>query len=100
MLPRNSQDVDGREASRLATLFDVELRADPPDELRSAAFRGEHPAQEKQLARLHRLHIRAEWLGRFGKLEAQFLQPLLGAGGPRLFAGYPTSPPQCSRREL
>ena len=70
MLFRDSENVEGRESSRLATRFHIELRADAPDELRPVAFRGKHPAQKEQIARLHRFHIRAERLRRRGELEA------------------------------
>ena len=67
MLPRDSEDVEGREVSRLAPRFHVELRADAPDKFRRAAFGGKHPGQKKQVARLHRLRIDAKRLerGRF-----------------------------------
>jgi len=50
--------------------------------------RQKHPAQKKQIARLHRFHIRAERLRRRWKLDAKFFQPLFGAGRARAFAGY------------
>ena len=65
--------------SRLAPRFHIEFRADAPDEFRRAAFRGKHPAQKKQIARLHRFHIGAKRLRRRRKLDAEFFQPLLGA---------------------
>ena len=52
------------------------------------AFRGKHPAQKKQIARLHRFHIGAERLRRRRELDAKFFQPLLGARRPRDFARY------------
>src|SRR5262245_40094139 len=88
MLPRDSEGVERGEASRLAPRFYIELRADAPNEFRHAAFRGHHPGQEKQMAGLHRFHIGAERLRRSGKLDAKFLQSLLGAGRPRAFTGY------------
>src|SRR5438477_591765 len=95
MISRNSEDVEGREVSRLTPPFHIELRADAPNEFRPVAFRGKHPAQKKQIARLHRLHIGAERLRRRRKLDAKFFQPLLGAGRPRAFPGYhlPTCAP-------
>ena len=95
MLPRDSEDVERREVSRLAPRFHIELRADAPNEFRSVAFGGKHPAQKKQIARLHRFHIGAERLGGHRELDAKFFQPLLGAGRPRAFAGYhlPTCAP-------
>src|SRR5258707_13944835 len=95
MLPRDSEDVERREVSRLAPRFNIDLRADAPNEFRPVAFRGKHPAQKKQIAGLHRFHVDAEWLRRRRELDAKFFQPLLGAGRPRAFAGYhlPTCAP-------
>ena len=84
MLPRDSEDVERREVSRLAPRFHIEFRADAPNEFRAVAFRGKHPAQKKQIARLHRFHIGAERLRRRRELDAKFFQPLLGAGRPRI----------------
>jgi len=47
-------------------------------------FRGQHPAQKKQIARLHRFHVGAEWLGRRRELDAKFFQPLLGTRQSRV----------------
>src|SRR2546421_9351580 len=88
MLSRDGEGVERREASRLAPRFHVKFRADAPDEFRSVAFSGKHPTQKKQLARLHGFHVGAERLRRCRKLDAKFLQPLLGAGPARAFAGY------------
>ncbi len=95
MLSRHSEDVERREVSRLASRFHIELRADAPNEFRPVAFRGKHPAQKKQIARLHRFHISAERLRRRRELDAKFFQPLLGTGWPRAFARYhlPTCAP-------
>jgi hypothetical protein len=46
------------------------------------AFGGQHIAQKKQIARLHRFHICAERLRRRRELNAKFLQPLLAASWP------------------
>jgi hypothetical protein len=35
--------------SRVAPRFDIELRADTPNEFRLVTFRGKHPAQKKQI---------------------------------------------------
>lgn len=51
MLPRDGEDVERREASRLASRFHIDFRADAPNEFRPVAFRGKHPAQKKQIAR-------------------------------------------------
>src|SRR5256886_8618145 len=72
MLPRDSEDVERREVSRLAPRFYIELRADAPNEFCPVTFRGKHPAQKKQIARLHRFHIGAERLSRGRELDAKF----------------------------
>ena len=73
MFPRDSESVERREVSRLAPRFHIELRADAPNEFRPAAFRGKHPGQKKQIARLHRFHIGAERLRRRRELDTQVL---------------------------
>ena len=95
MLPRDSEDIERREVSSLAPRFRIELRADPPNYFRRVALRGKHPAQKKQIARLHRFHICSERLRRRWELDAKFFQPLLGAGRAGTFGGYhlPTCAP-------
>src|SRR5436853_6626366 len=95
MLPRDSEDVERREVSRLAPRFHIELRADAPNEFRPVTLRGKHPAQKKQVARLHRFLIDAERFGGCRELDAKFFKPLLGAGRSRDSAEYriPTSSP-------
>src|SRR5713226_9554058 len=88
MLPRNSEDIECSEVSRLAPRPHVELRADAPNEFRPAAFRRKHAGEKKQLAGLNCFHIGAERLGWHGELDAELFQPLLGAFRPRMFAGY------------
>src|SRR6266404_4777671 len=88
MLLRDGEGVERREVSRFAPRFKVELRADAPDEFRLVALGGKHTGQEKQVARLYCFHISAERFGRRRELDANFSQPLLGAGRPRAFAGY------------
>src|SRR6266851_4695957 len=88
MLPRDSEDVERREVSRLTPRFQIDLRADAPNKFRPVAFCRKHPAQKKQIARLHRFHIGPERLRRRRELDAEFFQPLLGADRPRAFAGY------------
>jgi hypothetical protein len=78
VLPRDGQDVERREPGRLAPRLYIELRSDAPDESGLVTFRRKHPAQEEQIAGLHRLHICAERLRRHRELDAKFLQPLLG----------------------
>src|SRR5262249_37191019 len=92
---RDRYGVERREVSRLPSSVQIEFRAHAPDEFRLAAFRGQHPAQKKQVARAHRFHIRAKRLRRRRELDAKVLQSLLGAGRARLFSGYhlPTCAP-------
>jgi len=68
MPSRDSEDVERREVSRLAPRFHIDLRSEAPDDFRPAAFGGKHPAQKKQIARLHRFSIFAERLRRSGSL--------------------------------
>src|ERR1044071_4728264 len=84
MLPRDGEDVERREVSRLAPCVHIELRADASNEFRLAAFRGKHSAQKKQIARLHRFDIGAERLRWRWELNATLIQPLLSAGRPRV----------------
>src|ERR1700730_1433920 len=88
MFSRDSKDVERGEMCSLASRFHIELRADAPDEFRRAAFRGEHPGQKKQIARLHRFHVSAERLRRCRQLDAKFFQPLLGADRLRVSVSY------------
>src|SRR5437660_5463884 len=80
MFSRDSENVERREVSCLAPRFHIELRADAPNEFRPVAFRGKHPAQKKQVARLYRFLIDAERLRRCREVDTKFFQPPLGAG--------------------
>src|SRR5439155_19002635 len=80
--------VERSKVPRFAPSFQI-LRAEAPNEFRSLAFRGKHPAQKKQIARLHRLCIGAERLRRGRQLDAKFFQLLLGADWPRGLRGLP-----------
>src|SRR5262249_34025429 len=71
MLPRHGEDVERRNASRLTSVLYVELRANTPNEFRCGAFRGKHPAEKKQIARLDRFYISAERSRRGRKLDLQ-----------------------------
>src|SRR5882724_6914118 len=95
MLPSDGECIECREAGRFFSGFDVELSADAPHKSCLTAFRGQHPGQEEQAARLHRLYINTKRLWRCWELDAKFLQPLLGAGWPRALTGYhlPTCEP-------
>jgi len=88
MLPRDGEGVERRELSRLAPCFHIEFRADAPDEFCPMAFRGEHPAQKKEVSRLYASALGGERLGRHREIDIKFFQPLLSAGRPRAFAGY------------
>jgi hypothetical protein len=87
VLPRDSENVECREASRLSRRFHIELSANTPNEFRPVAFRRQHPARKKQSTRLHRFHIRTERLRRCRDVDAEFFQTLLGAGRP-LHTGF------------
>src|SRR6266850_1484227 len=95
MLPRDSEAIENRQASRRAPCFHIEFRTNAPNEFRAMAFSGKHPTQKKQIARLDRFHIGAERLRRRRELNFKFLQPLLGPSWPRAFARYhlPTCAP-------
>ena len=45
--------------------------APTPDEFRPASFRGQHPSQKKQIARLRCFRIDVEWLRRRREIEAR-----------------------------
>src|SRR6202040_173630 len=87
ILPRDREDVERREASRVAPRFHIEFRADAPNEFRPVAFRGKHPAQKKQIARLHDFYIGTKRLRGRRELDTKFFQTLFGAGWPRAFEG-------------
>src|SRR6516162_8343359 len=84
----DGEAVERSEVSCLAPCFHVELCADAPNEFHRVIFGGKHPAQKKQVARLHRFHVGAERLRRRRELDAKSTQPLLGAGRPRAFAAH------------
>ena len=62
MLPRDSQDVERRQVSRLPSCFYIQLLSQVTDELSFAAFRRKHSGQKKQIARLDCFRIGAERL--------------------------------------
>ena len=64
MLPRDSEDVERREVSRLAPRFHIEFRSDAPSELGPAPFCGKHPCEKKQVGRRCRGLVR-DRLSRF-----------------------------------
>src|SRR5260370_7487211 len=92
MLPRDSEGIERRQPSRLLACFHIEFRTDAPDEFRFAAYSGKHSRQEKQVARLYRLRINTERLGRIRKLDPKFLQSPLGPRGPRAPPASPSPP--------
>jgi len=83
----STEDVECGEFRRLASSVYVEFRADSPNEFRDPAFRGKHPAQKKQIARLHRFRIDPERLRGHRELNAKFFQPLFGVDRPSAFGG-------------
>src|SRR5262249_15129789 len=88
VLPRDSERVQRRKASRLAPRLLIELCTDAPDEFRRAIFRGKHPGQKKQITGLDCFGVGAKRLRRRRQLDAKFFQPLLGAGRPRALVRY------------
>jgi hypothetical protein len=73
VLPRDSEDIERCEMSRLAPRFHIELCADAPNKFRSATFCGSIPLRKRQIARLHRFHIGTERLRRRGGARSQVL---------------------------
>jgi len=76
---------------RLAASFHIEFRIDAHNEFRAVALAGKHAVQKKQIARLYRFHLGAGSLRGRVDLDAQFFQPLLGAGRPGFSAHYKCS---------
>ena len=64
MVPRDREDVECRQASRVAPSFHVELSANSTNESGCSTFRRKHPAEKEQIACLHRLYVGAEWFRR------------------------------------
>src|ERR1700761_7775486 len=75
MLPRRRQRIHLRHPSRRASLFRVQLLAQPAHKCRLPARNRQHPAQKQQVARLHRLHIRSQRRRPFTQLKPQLPQP-------------------------
>ncbi len=71
MLPRDREGVQCGQTGRLVARFDVQLRAEAPNEFRLAAFSGKHSGEKEQAARLHRFGVDAERLRRRWKLDAE-----------------------------
>jgi hypothetical protein len=88
MLARDSEAVERREVSCIASGFHVEFRSDAPNEFRASAFGGKHPGEKQQIARLHRFRIGAERFRRRRELDVKLLQTLLCTGLPRLSGAY------------
>src|SRR5947208_899992 len=78
MLPRNSEHIERREVSRLVPRFHIELSADASYEFRPSAFRGKHPRQKKQIARLHGFRIHAKRLRGRWELNTELGETVLG----------------------
>jgi hypothetical protein len=72
MLAQDGEGVERREMSRLAPRFHIQFRAKVANEFRYRSCRGNHPAQKKQIAGLHRFDIHAERLWRRRKIDAKF----------------------------
>jgi chromosome segregation ATPase len=79
MLLRRRQHAQSRRPRRIPSRLHIELFPQMANIFRLVIDHRKHPAEEEQIARLHRLHVTAErrWCGR--KLDAQLLQPPLRA---------------------
>ena len=61
MLLRRGQHAQSRCARRIPSRLRVQLFPQPPKILRLVIHHREHAAEEKQIARLHRLNVTAKW---------------------------------------
>ena len=68
MLSCNRKSVERRDVRRFTSCFDIQLRANAPNEFRCATFRGKHTGKKKKIAGLNRFDIGAEWFGGAGNL--------------------------------
>jgi len=91
-VPSDSENIERREVSRLASSFHIEFRTDPPNEFRAVAFGGKHATQKKQIARLYRFHVGAEWLRGAGSWTPNSFNRCAapaGPGSPRIISALP-----------
>jgi len=71
MLPRDGQGIEHGQTSRFVARFDVQLRAEAPDEFRFSTYSGKHSGEKDQVARLYRFRVNAERLRWRWKLDAK-----------------------------
>jgi len=70
--PRDREGVARSQVSRLPPGLHVEFGTHSTDKCCRLVLRRQHPGQEEQIARLHRLRIDAEWLGRRREVDTKF----------------------------
>jgi hypothetical protein len=75
MLFGRGEDVQSRSVGGLSSTLGIELFPQPADKLRLVVDDWEHPAKEKQVARLYRLDVSAKRRRGSWELNAKFLQP-------------------------
>jgi hypothetical protein len=97
MLFRRSEDVQTRGVSSVSSSLGIELFPQPANILRFVVDYREHPAKEKQVPCLHRLHVGAEWRRSGWKLNAKVLQPALGTAQLRTLLGVNERSSVCHR---
>jgi len=89
---RDSEGIERREVSRLASTFHIEFRTDTPNELRAVAFGGKHAVQKNQIVRLYRFHVGAERLrgpeAGCPVLSTRYSAPA-GPDSPRIISALP-----------
>ncbi len=95
MLFRRSEHAQSRGVGGISSGLDVEFFPEPANILRLVVDDREHPAEEEQVARLHRLDVSAERRRGGWELNAELLQPALRTDRLRTFTGYhrPTCAP-------
>jgi len=76
---RRREDVQSRSVGGVSSSLGIELFPQPANILRLVVDDREHPAKEKQVPGLHRLHVRAERCRGCRKLNYKVLQPAIRA---------------------
>ena len=95
MLLCRRQHAQRRDIRSISPSLRVQFFPQPPNILRLVIHHRQHAAEEKQVSRLHRLHIRAKRSWRRRKLNAKFLQPAIRAARSRTVPAHhrPTCAP-------
>jgi hypothetical protein len=78
MLPGHGNGVESCDMGRLFPRFDIQFRANPPDEFWLPAFCGEHSTQKQETVGLDGFSVGSEWLGRIREVDTELLQTLVG----------------------